>query len=900
MVDAQELANLSQVRANLQAQQQAIVSQQQQASQLQQQLITKQQQEVSQTALRNQDVTSLPARSINLQNIKQSQVQIAEAQKTLQEQQGQLKQYEENVLTPYEQAVQREINFEQAQKFGNIGSQKNETRVINPNFLPPELRQATRQTQADINLNDKLNLINQGKLELSDVFTPRQISDLEKVGIITSSPTGTIQELLQQKVPLELSKDYIKNPNQESYLTQIQSAYKEGGGKGILEMISKPSSAVGGIVSGVSNVMVKVPSPQEEISSRLTQEQLLNLNVPVIVPTFLTGLPLGSSTKGVTFNLAQPIVDITKFENLMQQRREQGLPSGTISTIARGVLNDFYGGANALTNFVEGGVKQGIKEYKQSPAYPIISQEISNIKQGGLYKYMQSNESPLEYTREFFINTPSPQESIAKPLGTFFATNKSPQEYLSQIKGITSPLKVNVPIFSVSGGGNIPVNVPTPFSIMGDIAKAYSMEEKAGTISRPSQAAVFPLEYFQSKLGQGYREAGTGIAETYFQSARGKYVSPWISATNPNYQPLPESKIVGGVSQVVGQVSPYFIPVLSDTLIAAPVGIDILTGQKPRPMEVATLGLLGAARGYQFFKYATTPVQVDEGWITEPQKKPIKLQFDVSQDTNLGRYSLERSYSGGEYATVYRPRVYDWLGVSDSDITFVKDIQPKTELFYSGVFNLKNPKHEVGTELYNLNPTGKLSKVEKFGDNAIFTSSKYPIKYGTDKILLQPVDRLSAQDILDMDASDLKLAGREPVILNKDLIGQGIQLQKGTVTVRTTPFTRLTSEVSNSETGIMFTTKSKYGTEYFGNVKPRYTSQWYQSAQDILDESGIVKDTGRLNVLQDTTEKIVSTKLYDKYRLQTPVLELTNEGTLKPTGEEIKGYVNIWKPVEAD
>lgn len=248
---------------------------------------------------------------------------------------------------------------------------------------------------------------------------------------------------------------------------------------------------------------------------------------------------------------------------------------------------------------------------------------------------------------------------------------------------------------------NVPTEKLAPFQL---IERQYLKEVKAGR--EPGRT-----KFITEKLGEGYSQAFTGLAETYFQAKEGKYISPWIKTKYPEYTYKTESKIVGGVGKIIGMSQLYAVPVLGKAMFVAPFAEaagrrELKTYIKKHPIE--TIGTL-AVFGYPLYKYATKEIKFAEGMWIQPKEKlrVYKQTANILKGEKLipsVRYEVTQTFEPGLYATVYKPRYAKWLelfNVETSGTIGLKTINVKPTTTISPWFSAKEIEHLSQTYVGN-------------------------------------------------------------------------------------------------------------------------------------------------------------------------------------------------------
>lgn len=458
------------------------------------------------------------------------------------------------------------------------------------------------------------------------------------------------------------------------------------------------------------STMANLPSPQQVYASKLTTKSFENIPV---------------------------LKTISRFE---QTVASQGRSS--VGTIASGVLSDFKGGTKAFSGIVTDKIiKPAVMLIPETGRRNIVRggdivMGVSRI--GGEFAYQNSIIKP---TVDFMKSATPPQELLSnllinKPISTEYTVDK---KYIDKTRGskyytegftnVFDPGTFTVsPGTTFAGGEKLykPVQENVPFFTV--IEKGYRADIAAGGREEGR------TKWFVEKLGEGYGQATKGLAESYFQAKKGKVVSPWIATKQPNYQFLPESRIIGGVGRAVGQAQLYFVPVVGKTLLAAPFGEAL--GRRElgsyiikHPIETAVTATVFAT---PIIKYAREPV-VERGWIKEPTIDR-KYQLQVFEKTNVagekGKWYAnvltKTETSSGKYYTYVQPRYKLWLSkLSGKELTpsqvlklspkqlktagiflKIKEYAPKTKFIASNEpFPIKKPNYmatEYGKKIKNV------------------------------------------------------------------------------------------------------------------------------------------------------------------------------------------------------
>jgi len=231
------------------------------------------------------------------------------------------------------------------------------------------------------------------------------------------------------------------------------------------------------------------------------------------------------------------------------------------------------------------GISDTFKDIKD-PKSKVKQKLVSTIetKTPFLFDFMKTHKPPQEVvidkiSLDYFKEHRSPQQVSQD----FFARTTPPQEYKFTTGLVGSLKEVNVPLFF--GAGTTPVK--TPIGMISDIETARLREAKDKTSrqffteklleSQPitrdiktafkeSKQPIF-RDFFIEKLGAGYKEVGTDIAEVSLY----KDSQLFAKAKDPSFQFQPTSRIVGKGVGTVGKFGLFAVPVVGETLFAEPL-----------------------------------------------------------------------------------------------------------------------------------------------------------------------------------------------------------------------------------------------------------------------------------------------------------------------------------------
>jgi len=464
------------------------------------------------------------------------------------------------------------------------------------------------------------------------------------------------------------------------------------------------------------STMANLPSPQQVIASSLTVKQLEQ-------------------------SAWKPIKTITEFEKISGGSYLRGA-----GLVARGISKDIKGGTKAFAGIVtEKLVKPAVMRIPEEKRI-IISErgkEFGTFLMGAsvIAGKTSYETSGLKSIVKFMGTVPSPQQGTAylinKPMP--LSEYKLPDKVLEDVKTIS--------VGNVLTGGKQYKPLKAEIPIITPTEKAYLKEVSQGR--EPGRT-----RFFIEKLAEGYGQATTGLAETYFQAKQGKYVSPFIAAKQPTYQFLPQSRIVGGVGKMVGAGQLYFIPVVGKTLIAAP--FMEAAGRKElgsyivkHPFETALATTILVA---PIIKYAKEPV-FEKGWISKPQQQTrfgMELKKVKVGDKKewFAQIRTQTTSTPGKAYIYSRPRYQSWISeitgkamtpsqvlkLTPSQLKAggislkIKEYAPREKIITTDPFRVKKPTY-IAEEYTQGRRIPKLYKIEPVKGKSIFLRTDEGIQF---------------------------------------------------------------------------------------------------------------------------------------------------------------------------
>ncbi|MFW6172527.1 MAG: hypothetical protein ACOC5T_02175, partial [Elusimicrobiota bacterium] len=364
-----------------------------------------------------------------------------------------------------------------------------------------------------------------------------------------------------------------------------------------------------------TEVMLKVPPPQEAIAYKYPE--LVKKAEKVSIP--LPGKKLEISTPvGMIADIARGYKQLEKEARL---KALEGLPyKPAVTTIAEEVWKD---------------IKEAPK-WAVSPVTELILEKV-----------------PYE-TRKKIIDIPreiKPKLPTKKVTYTDISTGKKiemePREFKPIIITPDITKKKEKPIEIIK-------SIP--------IIKAKAIEYEKEVEEKKREPGVF--KFIQEKTGEYYRQAFMGLGEFYFQAKKGKFVSPWIKTSKPEYEYLPETKAIGFLGKQVGEFQFYALPKVGTALLAAPLAEAVVREVreerplrewiKKHPVETA-IGVVAIT--IPTIKFMKKPIVTQERWFIKP-KEAIRYKMEVAKvgDVWGAQIKTVQKYKRGVYFTFEQPR----------------------------------------------------------------------------------------------------------------------------------------------------------------------------------------------------------------------------------------------------
>jgi len=650
-----------------------------------QQLQTKQRQAASQ--IKQIEATRLPAQTRRelAKATPQTQAKYKAEQKQLeaakQKAVTQIREYETKQLKPYEEQIQKaeeQVRASQRQKkimdfiktkpvYGYLlntkemkrkGFTHEEIKSIGKYLSERRSREERIANLPSWGTNTKLSEIQASKIEggLEEVKVSKKLSPFDV-------PVSEFEKAMGktfQGVPLVTDvKTGLTKPAWES-VPDFEKTVKD---YPIIEISKK---GIGLSIPGVIGFFKKTPSPQEVITEKIKERQidLTKQRGPLgDIARFEKVVQERKRTETKTEkDLQKALQDLNKATtNKEQQKALENLKKaggsykvvngnieittptrkkayGTVGTLAGGIWKDLREGTKAYAEKVTTTIEKQVTKLPYETRKKIAEKPGQYFKAGALITYEKTG---IKKGIEFMKVTPAPSEYkwVKKTIG------KEP--------------------------------------ILTEIETAYQKEVKEG-VREPGRT-----KFFIEKLGKGYEEAGRGISETYFRAKEGKLVSPWIKTKEPSYEYLPETKITGKVSKLVGQTSLYIVPTVGTTVIVAPFAEA--TGRRElkkyvteHKLETVFAGLWIGGKlvmgGIKFGKYMKKPI-----YTKLPKPKPRYTAMDVIEPVKKGerviekgRYVIRRDIPARKAEVITR-----WGKITGKKPTIIKITKPRTDYAFT-------------------------------------------------------------------------------------------------------------------------------------------------------------------------------------------------------------------------